>query len=224
MVDYALGDTYQFPATCTQSPAQVYLFHVGKEPSIQSAGFAVILQTDEQGGTGSPEYGSDGIVLTLVGLDCPHDAPSAEGVTVLVDVSAGGSSVFEQVFLPQTPDFRLAARYFGVGVHVLGQQGKPVFGDFDVGVQQDDVFSLHLLQGLVVTVGKTVVAVQRDEADGGKFAAYRLNGIVRRSIVGHIDCGSVGLGIGHNGGQVGTEHPASVPVQNDDCYFLIHVV
>ena len=157
MINGTLGYTNQHPPAGTKSPAQVYLFHMSEKTSVQSAGIQIVFPTDKQGSACSPKHRNDSIILPVVFLYCTHYPPPAKGITVTVYKSAGRSCIFEQFLLPPTPDFRLACRNFRMSVHVAYKWHQPVFGHFHIGIKQHHILCRYLLQGKVVSFGKTEV-------------------------------------------------------------------
>ena len=157
MIDGTLGHANQHPSAGAKPPAQVNLLHVGKETAIQSAGIPIVFLTDKQGGSCNPKHRNDSIILPVVLLHYTHYPSPAEGITVAVYKSAGCSRIFKQFFLTPTPDFRLARRNLRMGVHIVYEWRQPVFGHFHIGIKQYHIFGGYLLQGKIISLGKTEI-------------------------------------------------------------------
>ena len=124
---------------------------------IQSAGIPIVFLTDKQGGSCNPKHRNDSIILPVVLLHYTHYPSPAEGITVAIYKSAGCSRIFKQFFLTPTPDFRLARRNLRMGVHIVYEWRQPVFGHFHIGIKQYHIFGGYLLQGKIISLGKTEI-------------------------------------------------------------------
>ena len=103
--------------------------------------------------------------------------------------------------------------------HVGQQGGKPSCRHLDVGVEQQVVGGLYLLQSLVVAFGKTVVLRQGESHHIGELVGEHFQRAIGRPVVGHY-YQSFGLRMPYDRRQEAAHHVASVPVQDDNGYFV----
>ena len=218
MIDHTLGDANNSTSAGTESPTKVDLFHVGKEASVQSSRFAIVRQTDEHGGTGSPEYRQYGVILPSVRFDYSHHPSPTKRISVAVDESAGSSGIFEPFFLSPTAYLRLAGSHLRMGVHIGSHRLQPLSGHLDIGIEQHHILGLHLPEGKIIPICKTMIPIQQNPAYRGKLAAQHLHRLIRRTVISHTDFHTFSLRISKHGGKKRTEHLATVPVQYNDRY------
>ena len=175
MIDHTLGDANNSTSAGTESPTKIDLFHVGKEASVQSSRFAIVRQTDEHDGTGSPEYRQYGVILPPVRFDYSHHPSPTKRISVAVDESAGSSGIFEPFFLSPTAYLRLAGSHLRMGVQIGSHRLQPLSGHLDIGIEQHHILGLHLPEGKIVPICKTMIPIQQNPAYRGKLAAQHLH-------------------------------------------------
>ena len=87
---------------------------------------------------------------------------------------------------------------------------------FHIAIEQNVIVGIHLLQGSVVALGKSVVLVQKDQLQGGILLPEKCHRIVGGSVVGHNHPSS--FAVGDYGREETLQHRAAVPVEYDDSY------
>src|SRR5574344_59665 len=150
---------YLAPGYC-QSPTEVYLLVVGKEPCVESAMLPVVGSTYEECGSRGPQYLYRRVVLSLVLLHRVEYSSAAEGIAVSVEHSSAGSGIFKTLVVMLGEQLRLACRHVGMPVHKSYHRCQPVAFHPDVRVEQHIVFRIHLSQCLVISLGKSIVLVE----------------------------------------------------------------
>ena len=179
MINHTLRHTHNLPTTCTKPPAQVNLFHVGKESSVQPSGLTIIFQADKQGCTRRPKYRNNGIVLPFVLLYHAHNPPTTERIAVTIEKAACRTCILKLLLLPPTPYLRLASCCLRMCLHIISQWLKPMLRHFHVRIEKYHILSIHFLQSHVITIGKTLVFFQQYQSDGRKLPAKHLNRCIR---------------------------------------------
>ena len=220
MIDVAFGQTVELAATNAQTPAEVYLLVVGKESAVQSATVPIVLPSDHQRSTRCPQNLRSIIILPVVVLYRVEDASTTERIAIAVKVSPTRPGILELILIIYREQLRLTGSHLRMHVHKLYHRRQPVVRHLDVRVQQQVVFGINLLQGLVIAVGKAPVLVQHDELALRELPPEQFQRLVGGRIIGHIYRRLVARIVQH-GRQILSEHLGPVPVQYDNCY-LIH--
>lgn len=188
MIGSALRDADEGVTVGTESPTEVDFLLMGKETAIEATNFPIGSTGDEQGCACSPMDGYDGVILAVVGFYMIEDASATEGIAKAVDVTACGSCVLEVVGLSQGEEFGLAGSHVGMLLHVAEHGLQPVgLTDFHIAIEQEVVVGIHSTEGLIVTLGESIVLGERDDGYGGKLGVQYLEGVVGGGIVGHKD-------------------------------------
>ena len=132
MINNALGHTHKASTSTTQAPAEINLFHVGKEARIQSAYFVPISTAHHQGSSSSPKDGGYIIILSIIFLDISKKTAAAERVTIFIDKTTRGTSIFKTIALTFGQQFRLTSGHFRMLIHIVQQRLQPIRRDFHV--------------------------------------------------------------------------------------------
>ena len=99
MVNHRTGTIADIIAIILHTPAEINLFHVGKEIAIKTSKLVKHLGSDKHGGTRSPEDVALVIVLPVVFLKCRENASTAERISILVDETTSATSILESILL-----------------------------------------------------------------------------------------------------------------------------
>ena len=223
MMHHACCHTAHLVATTAEAPAEVYLFHVGKETAVEAAYLFIYSEAHDKAGTRGPQEGYIGVVLAVVFLYRVEDAATAVGVSIAVEEAAHGTGILELVLVMIGHELGLACSCMGVGIHVLYERKEPTGSDLYVGVEQHGILGINLLEGVVIAIGNAVVMVENDGAHRGERIGKQSQRTVGRAIVGDIHHGLAHgggqHGMLHHGGEKLTEHLLTIPVENYDCDF-----
>ena len=199
-----------------EAPAEVDFLHVRKKGGLQAAQSLPGRAAHQQAGPAGPGHRARVVVLALVAFEGVEEATTAEGVGQAVEVAAAGPRVFEVSGVGVGQDFGLHGGNARAGFQQGAQRAQPAERDFHVGIQQDKKVAINLLQRLVVAFAEAEIALQQQKLHGGKVAGQQLHRVVGRSIVGHDNAGSIG--VGNNAGQEAAQKIRSVPVQDNQRY------
>ena len=223
MPDFAFGQAEEFVTTTSQTPAQVYFFHVGKETSIQTAYFTVFIQPDKQRSSCCPKNRYRCVILSFVFFYDLEDTPATERIAVAVDKPSGRSGIFKTILLLPVEQFRLTRCYILMKVHIFHHRSQPAGSNFNVAVEQYRIFGINLFESLVVAVGKAVIPIQTNQTDCWKLLLQYAAGVIGRPVVRYAHFYPLTSRTSQHGRQKATKHFGSVPVQ-DDYRNLVHII
>ena len=196
-------------------PAEVDLLHVGEEIAVEAAQRAEHVGPAAESRAAHPEHVALVVVLAPVLLHAAQDAPPAEGIAQVVDETARSPRILELRAVGAGDQLRRGDRHVGIPVQTVENRRKPPLGGLDIGVQQQVIVGLDILQCAVVASGKAVVAVHAQDRDRRKPGGERRERVVRRTVVGDDDL-DAGGSRGHDRRQETTQVVRAVPVEYDD--------
>lgn len=162
-----------------------------------------------------PEHVALVVVLAPVLLHAAQDAPPAEGIAQVVDETARSPRILELRAVGAGDQLRRGDRHVGIPVQTVENRRKPPLGGLDIGVQQQVIVGLDMLQCAVVASGKAVVAVHARTVTDGNPAASA----ARESSVEPLSAtmtSTPGGSRGHDRRQETTQVVRAVPVEYDD--------
>ena len=217
MVHAAFGQADHSSPPRLQAPAEVHLFHVGKEAGVQTAGCVPVRAAHHERGARGPEHRGRPVILPPVALHRVHHPAATVGVAKAVEVAPGSAGILKRVALRLAEQLGLAGRYFGVGVHVAQQGWQPPLGHLHVGIEQEEVVRRELGERPVIAFGETIIAVEPQRADLRKLAGQHVERAVGRGVVSHDDVGLVAA-VPHHRRQETLHHLPPVPVQDNYGY------
>ena len=146
MIDNALRYTDNLTIPRTESPAQIYFFHVSKETSIQSPDIHIISAPDKQRCPRGPENRNYRIILTFVFLHNSHNTPPTKRITVFINKATGCPGIFEIFFLPLASYLRLTSSYLRMLIKISNHWFQPMLRHLDIRIQKNYIFCVDLLQ------------------------------------------------------------------------------
>ena len=240
MVDHRAGAVAHRVAAVLGPPAEVNLLHVGEEVAVQTMQLAVDLSPHEHRRSRGPEDVALLVILPVVALQGGEDAAAAEGIAIVVDKTARTAGILERVLPVVHQHLGLGDGVVLVAFHHADDGLYPVRRTFHVAVQQHIVVGIHLGQGFVVALGKAIVLVEQYQRHLRIPPPHELHRVVGRPVVGHKNLRfQLHLGVVRHlpaslrvaahqrifqyRRQKAFQHPASVPVQNNNSnmYHLI---
>ena len=187
VIDHALRNDTNLPPRELQSPREVDLLHVGKVVAIESAQAMEQLGTAAEGCTRDPKQVARIVILPVILLYYAQHAPATEGITQEVDIAARSAGILKLFGRYNTAQFRRTSRHVGMLLQALDERLDPATRGFDIGIQQDVIVRLDLLQCPIVPLGKAVIAIQRDQLDHRKIAPEQRHRTIRRAVIGYHD-------------------------------------
>ena len=185
MIYLALRHCIHGTASCLKPPAEIYLFHVGKETPVEAACILIGPATYHHRSTGSPEHTTRIVVLAFVLLDCVEHPATAKGITVTVDKTARCTGILEERLVTVGQYLRLASCRFGMRLHEIEQRDKPAGSNLHVGIKQNEIFGIYKFQCLVIPFGKSIVAAKLQQAHLRKIRLHDLQRVIGRAIIGN---------------------------------------
>ena len=145
-----------------------------EETAIESTCPPIIIGSYHHTCPRSPEHILHIIILMLVGLYCFKDSSPAERIAVTVDKSSRRPGILKTLALSDGQQFGLTSRRIRVIIHPLRKRREPMRCDLHIGIEQDEIFGIHLRQGPVVTLCKPVVLFEENPFHLGEIAPQQV--------------------------------------------------
>ena len=151
------------------------------------------------------------IILPLILFNRVEKTSTTEGIAQTVDESPTRPCIFERIAIIDTQQFRLTSSDILMRIQQFYHRCQPMVRHLDIGIQQQVILGLDLLQRPIIPFRKTPVLVQLYQSDLRIFRPKQRQRVVCRGIIRHIHRGLV-LGILQHRRQILIEHLPPVPV------------
>ena len=164
------------PTCKLHTPAEVYLFHMGKKFATKASQRLEEFGSATKCCTRDPKQVAAVIVLPLVTLRSLQYSTTTEWIAQIVDISARRPRILKAVALGKRQYLRAYGCHIGLALHNLDQWGKPPLIGLDIGVKQHKkVVAVQLLQRSIVALGKSIIAVELHNLHTRKLALQHLD-------------------------------------------------
>ena len=211
MIHITLRQTHNSPSHNPQTPTEIYLLVMCKESSVESSCLPVVFCTYHQCSTCGPENICSIVILTIILFYRLEDTSPTERIAESVEISPTRPCIFKTVLIKDAQQLRLTGRHIIMAVEILYHRSQPVMGYLDIRIQKKIILCIYLLQGFVISFGKSPVLFEDNKFYLREMRTEQFQRVIRRGIIRHIYRCFI-TGILNDRRKILSEHLLAVPV------------